>query len=536
MSTAATTLPGRRVTADASPALGAHPPRRSVVESGPRLAFVTLGVLLATLLELIDTTIVNVSLPYIQGNLGASQEEGTFIVTAYIVANVIVIPMTPWLQRRFGRRQYFLTSILIFTFASLMCGLSNSLETLVLWRVVQGLGGGGLISTSQSILRDTFPPEKQATAQALFSVGVIIGPTVGPTLGGILTDQLSWPWVFFVNVPVGLTAAVLIAFFLRNPEPPQKLAIDGFGVALLAVWLATMQYVLDQGQEKDWFGSDAIVGCTIVSGITFVGFVVWELFGAKQPIVDLRILKNKTVTAGSLLGACLGVSLLGSLITLPQFVQSGLGFTATLAGEVILFRALTIMIFTIPSARLAGSGRVSPMIQIGAGFLMLAISNIWLAAVTTTDSNFWSFCAPLVFSGIGLAQIFVPISLAVFGSVAPRDVPKASAMFNLARQLGGAVATAALITIIARQSAVHQTELGSRAALGVPQIKQYIDARGGPDNVHARIALNGLIVGQATTLAYADTARFVGELTFFFVPLVLFLRKPKSKPGPIEAH
>ncbi len=506
---------------------GAYGERRSVVESGPRLAFVTLGVLLATLLELIDTTIVNVSLPYIQGNLGASQEEGTFIVTGYIVANVIVIPLTPWLQRRFGRRQYFFASILIFTFASLMCGLSSSLESLVFWRVIQGLGGGGLISTSQAILRETFPPEKQAAAQAIFSVGVIIGPTIGPVLGGVLTDQLSWPWVFFVNLPVGLTAAFLVGTFLRNPEEPQKLAVDGVGVALLSIGLGAFQYVLDEGQEKDWFGSDAIVVAAVIAGIALTAFVLWELFGARSPVVDLRILKNKTVTAGSLLGACLGVSLLGSLITLPQFVQSGLGFTATLAGEVILFRALTIMLLTIPSARLAASGKVSPVIQIGFGFLCLAISNIWLAEVTTTDAQFWTFFPPLALSGVGLAQIFVPISLAVFGSVEPRDIPKASAMFNLARQLGGSIATAVLITIISRQAAVHQNELGSRAALGVPAIRDYVMQRGGPGDVHARIALNGLIVGQATTLAYADTARFVGELTFLFVPLVWFLKKPK---------
>ena len=503
--------------------------RRSVIESGPRLVFVTLGVLLATLLELIDTTIVNVSLPYIQGNLGASQEEGTFVVTGYIVANVIVIPLTPWLQRRFGRRQYFLASILIFTFASVMCGLSHSLEALVLWRVVQGLGGGGLISTSQAILRETFPPEKQAAAQAIFSVGVIIGPTIGPVTGGILTDALSWPWIFFVNVPVGLTAAFLVASFLRNPEPPKRLAVDGFGVALLAIGLGALQYVLDQGQEKDWFGSEAILYTSVVAAAGLGAFTLWELFGAREPIVDLRILKNRTVAAGSLLGACLGVSLLGSLITLPQFVQSSLGFTATLAGEVILFRAVTIMIFTVPSARLASSGKVHPMLQIGVGFIFLAISNIWLASVTTTDSQYWTFFGPLVLSGIGLAQIFVPISLAVFGAVEPRDVPKASAMFNLMRQLGGSIATAVLVTILSRQAAVHQDELSARTALSFPQVRSYVDARGGPNSLDAREGLNRLVVLQSTTLAYADTARFVGELTFLFVPLVFFLRKPKRQ-------
>ncbi len=506
-----------------------------MIESGPRLAFVTLGVLLATLLELIDTTIVNVALPYIQGNLGASQEEGTFIVTGYIVANVIVIPLTPWLQRRFGRRQYYLASILIFTFASLMCGLSSSLESLVFWRVIQGLGGGGLISTSQAILRETFPPDKQAAAQAIFSVGVIIGPTVGPVLGGVLTDQLSWPWVFFVNLPVGLLAAFLVGTFLRNPEPPQKLSVDGIGVVLLALGLGTLQYVLDQGQEKDWFGSEPIVLCSIASGVTLTAFVLWELFGARQPIVDLRILKNRSVTAGSLLGACLGVSLLGSLITLPQFVQTNLGFTATLAGEVILFRALTIMILTIPSARLAASGKVSPVIQIGVGFTLLAISNLWLAAVTTTQSEYWTFFGPMVLSGVGLAQIFVPISLAVFGSVGPRDVPKASAMFNLMRQLGGSIATAVLITILARQAAVHQNVLAAGASLSQPQVRDYLAAGGGTDDPAARARLSNLVSEQATTLAYADTARFVGELTFLFVPLVLFLRKPKAAANPSAA-
>jgi len=512
--------------------------RISVIETGPRLAFVTIGVLLATLLELIDTTIVNVALPYIQGNIGASQEEGTFIVTGYVVANVIVIPLTPWLQRRFGRRQYYFASILIFTLASLMCGLSNSLETLVFWRVVQGLGGGGLISTSQAILRETFAPAQQAAAQAIFSVGVIIGPTVGPILGGILTDQLSWPWVFFVNIPLGIIAMFLVGRYLRNPEQPQRLTVDGVGVALLALGLGSLQYVLDQGQEKDWFGSDVIVLGTSLSLVTLLAFVLWELFGARSPIVDLRILKNRTVAAGSLLGACLGVSLLGTLVTLPQFVQQSLGFTATMAGQVILFRALTIMLLTMPAARLAASGKISLRLQLGIGFTMLAISNIWIASVTTTGSDFWTFFLPQAFSGIGLAQIFVPLSLAVFGSVEPRDVPKASAMFNLMRQLGGSIATAVLVTIVARESAIHQTDLAQNAGLSRPQVRAFVDVRGGPHSEIARSRLNEVLVAQSTTMAYADTARDVGYLTFCFVPLVLLLQKRKSpNRAPVsDAH
>lgn len=505
-------------------AISAPQTRRSVIEHGPRLALVTFGVLLATLLELIDTTIVNVALPYIEGNLGASIEEGTFIVTGYIVANIVVLPMTPWLQRRFGRRQYYLSSIAIFTAASIMCGLSGSLEQLVFWRIIQGFGGGGLISTSQAILRETFPPEKAAMAQGIFGVGAIVGPSIGPVLGGVLTDNLSWQWVFFVNLPIGLAAFAIIWNTLRNPESPVKLPFDYVGVTLLAIGFGALQFVLDQGQEKDWFSSEAIAWTAAVSVVALAVFVWYELYGTSQPAVDLRILRNPTVTAGSLLGACLGVSLLGSLITLPAFVQGQLGFTATLAGETILFRALAIMALMPLGTFL--SRKMNPVVQVAAGFTILGISNLWLAAITTTETSYWSFAGPLILSGAGLSQIFIPISVTVFGSVAMRDIPKASAMYNLMRQLGGSIATGILVTLIARQAAAHQTALSANVTLASPMVRAYAETRGGVDAPAVRAALGGLVVAQATTLAYADTARDVGLLTFAFIPLVLLLRRP----------
>lgn len=502
-----------------------------VVEYGARRAIITIGIVLATLLELIDTTIVNVALPYIQGNIGASQQEGAFVVTGYLVANTVVIPLTPWLQHRFGRRRYYLASISIFVGASLMCGLSHSLAEIVFWRVVQGTGGGGLISTSQAILRDTYPERSQGIAQGVFAIGAVVGPTIGPLLGGTLTDNFSWPWVFFVNVPVGLLAAAIVARFLRDLERAERLPLDAVGVALLAVGLGALQYVLDQGQEKDWFGDRLIVTMTVVAACGLAAFVTWSLFGTRAPVVDLRVLKNPGVAAGSLLGMCLGVSLMGSLVTLPQYVESSLGFTATMAGEVILFRALFVMLLTPPSARLAASGKTDPRLQIGAGFVMLAISNLWLANVTTSISSFWTFLWPLALSGLGLAQIFVPLSLVVFSSAPIDDVPKASSMFNLARQMGGSIATAILVTLIARDTTLHQTELGLRVAMGRAPVRAYLAEHGGERSASARARLDALVAGQSVVLAYADTARFVGVLTFVFVPLVVFLRPRRAGDG-----
>jgi DHA2 family multidrug resistance protein len=331
--------------------------RESVVEYGFRRFVVVFAIILATLLEIVDTTIVNVALPNIQGGLGANLEQAAWISTGYIIANVIVIPITPWLALRFGRRNYFFTSIAIFTFASAMCGLSSSIEMLVFWRIIQGIGGGGLISTSQAILRETFPSSQQGAAAGIFAMGVIVGPTIGPTIGGLITDNFGWPMAFYVNVPLGILAMVLVARFLRDPVKAQKLPLDIIGLGLLALGVGSMQYVLDQGQQKDWFGDSSIVIGTILAVAALVGFVLYEFFGTKKPIVDLRILRYRSVWSGSLLGMCLGISLYGSVLLLPQFVENSLGFTATLSGELLIMRAAFVLVCTPFVARFAGQGR-----------------------------------------------------------------------------------------------------------------------------------------------------------------------------------
>jgi len=507
---------------------------RSVVEYGARRSIVTLAVILATLLEIVDTTIVNVALPTIQGNLGANIEQGSFIVTGYIVANVVIIPLTPWLSERFGRRPYFFASILIFTIASMMCGIANSLVSLVIWRIVQGAGGGGLISTSQAILRDTYPPEKQGMAQGLFAIGALVGPTIGPTLGGIITDNLSWRWVFFINVPLGILAMVLVALYLKNPIDPHKKRIDGLGVALLAIGLGSLQYVLDQGQEKDWFSSSLIVGFTIVATLCLIGFFLWEMFGTRTPIVPLNVLRYRSVSAGSALGAVLGLTLTASLVTLPQFVQGQLGFTATLSGELIFMRAIAVMLLTPISVRLSTHPKVDTRLLIGLGFTLVGVSNLLQAQVTTTTAGFWDFAFAAAVGGCGLAFTFIPLSLSVFAGVTQRDIPGASAFFNLARQLGGSVGTAVLITIISRQIAVHQNDIASTITLRRPPIAALMAQKRAA--VPPLLRLNQLAASQATTLSFADASRATGFTTLGLVPLVFLLRRPRPQSGaPLPA-
>ncbi|HVA34396.1 MAG TPA: DHA2 family efflux MFS transporter permease subunit, partial [Candidatus Baltobacteraceae bacterium] len=467
-----------------------------MVETGLRRVIVSVAVIAATLLEIVDTTIVNVSLPNIQGNFGVAVDQGAWIVTGYIVANVVVIPITPWLAARFGRRQYFFASIVIFTIASLMCGLSESFGQLVFWRIVQGLGGGGLISTSQAILRDTYTLREQGKAQGIFAMGVIVGPALGPVLGGWITDNWNWHWVFFINLPIGIVAATLIWTYLRNPSEPQYRKLDWIGLGLLAIGLGSMQYVLDQGQQYDWFSDPNI---RLFAALSFTGLAsfVWWTLRSTIPVVDLHVLRLRQVAAGSVLGAVLGVSLYGSILVLPQYLQNSLNFTATLSGLTILVRAAAIMIFTPITAMLAGRGTIDVRISTAVGFVLLAISNWMLASVTTPESQFGTLVFSLILSGIGLSQIFVPLSIAVLGGVPDKEVPSTSAFFNLSRQVGGSIATAVLVTLLVRGMTMHQSELAATQTLARPATARYLQANGGQYSPTALANLGNLVAGQA---------------------------------------
>jgi DHA2 family multidrug resistance protein len=302
--------------------------RHATIEYGLRRWIIVIGVVLAPLMETIDSSIVNVALPSIEGNLGATLDQATWIVTGYLAANVIVIPLTPWLQSRFGRRQYLTATVIGFTIASMFCGFSTSIGLLVLSRLLQGMFGGGLIATAQAALQDTFPIEEAGTAQGVFAVVVLIGPALAPMLGGTLVDNATWQWTFFVNLVPGAISAVIVGTMLRNPTDPKPSSVDALGVVFLASALGGLQFVLDEGERRDWLSDTSIAAAAAVSAMGFVAFAMWELFGARSPIVDLRVLRHRVVAVGTLLSGGLAATAFGTVLIVPQYSQNILGFTA----------------------------------------------------------------------------------------------------------------------------------------------------------------------------------------------------------------
>ncbi len=500
---------------------------RDVSEHGSRLILITLGIIAATLMQTLDSTIVNVALPTIQGNLGATQQEGAWVVTGYIISAVIVIPMTPWLQARFGRRQYYSVAIIGFTIASILCGIASSIQQLVLYRIIQGLFGGGLIATGQASLRDTFPRHLLGASQAVFALGAIVGPSVGPTVGGWLTDNYSWNWVFFINLVPGIFAAVVMLTMMRNPSDPKPIPIDGIGLALLAMGLGSLQYILDEGQRNDWFTDPLITALAVTSAVAIGVFIWWELYGTTRPLVDLRAFKYRAIAAGSTLGFAIGSVLFGATVILPQYVQGVLGFTATLSGELIFVRAAFIALITPFIARVASSGRIDTRILLVSGFTLIGASQIWLGNITTSQNDFNSLLGPAIMAGVGLGLLFVPLSIAVMGAVPQEVVPKAAAFQSLSLQLGGSFSTAILVTLLAQRSAFHQAILAQDATPANPALQlleqQMHNAPAAIANVYA------LIMQQSTVMAYADAQWALGALTFLLLPLVFVL--PKRRTG-----
>jgi DHA2 family multidrug resistance protein len=501
---------------------------RSVVEKGPALAIITIGIMLATLMQTLDTTIVNVALPVIQGNLGATIDEGAWVVTGYIVSAVIVIPLTPWLQLRFGRRQYYATAIIGFTIASVFCGLSESITSLIFWRVIQGLFGGGLVATAQAALRDTFPPDKLGASQALFAMGAIVGPSIGPTLGGWLTDNVSWNYVFFINVIPGAVAATIVLTRMRNPTDPRPLPLDFVGLGLLALGLASLQYILDEGQRNDWWSDPAITLFGVLALVGLSAFTVWELWGTTRPIVDLRAFRYRAVVAGTALGFAIGSVLYGATVILPQYVQGLLNFTATLSGELIFIRALFIALLTPPIARFVGAGKIDARLLLFIGFALIGTAQIWLGLITTTGTSFAALAAPAIMSGVGLSMVFTPLSIAVLSALPIEVVPKAAAFNSLALQLGGSFSTAALVTLLARRTSFHQEILAAHATHANVAVQSLLANHGTIGNLY------GLIVAQASAMSYADAQLSLGALAFALMPLIFILPKRRKNAAKID--
>jgi DHA2 family multidrug resistance protein len=498
--------------------------RRDTVEHGLRRWIIVLGVMLAPLMETIDSSIVNVALPTLQGNLGATLDEAAWVITGYLVANVIVIPLTPWLQTRFGRRQYFTATVIGFTVASVLCGFAGSIEMLIVLRIVQGLFGGGLIATAQATLRDTFTVAEVGLGQGIFAVVILVGPIVAPMLGGYIVDAASWQWIFFINVVPGVISAIVVGTMLRNPTDPEPARVDVTGIALLTVALGTLQFVLEEGERRDWFDSTTIVVCAVIAAIGSVAFVLWELYGTRTPIVDLRVLRYRTVAIGVILAAGIAATLFGTTFVLPQFTQNVLGFTAFGSGELLLFRALPVMLLAPLVAGLVGAGRVDVRIAMATGYVLTAIGSFITAGITTSNTSFAEFLPGLILGGLGTAMLFIPLLIAVQTATTAEDAPKASSFITLAFQLGGSLASAALVTLLDRRGDFHFAILGSAISAN------NLAVSGRLHGVAPAQFLN-LVIQQAQTLAFADVAYGVALLAALLAPLVFLLARPR---GPIE--
>lgn len=498
---------------------------------------ILIGLITAAILEVLDTTIVNVAMPPIAGSLGATHEEIAWVATGYILSNVIVLPMTAWLSSLFGRKRYLTGSILIFVVTSFLCGVSHSLGELVFWRILQGAGGAALLSTAQATLREIFPKEQQGTVQSIYVLGVIVAPTVGPMLGGYLTDNFSWPWIFYVNIPIGLVSAAIVAAFLTDSKHRvATVKVDFAGIALLAAGLGSLQYVLEEGNQKDWFSDSSITILTIVAGVALTGMLIWELSPRNQyPVVNFRVLKNRDLSAALILFLALGFGLYGGTFLFPLFAQSILGFTPTTTGLALMPGGIATGCTAILCGQLLNRPKpiVSPKVLIITG-MCLFISAMWDLGHLTSQSGEPDTRIALILRGAGLGMLFTPINLAAFSSLKGAEIAQGASMLNLMRQLGGSFGIAVLSTFVTRTTAAHYNALSAHVYAGNPYAEERLRMLAGGliakgyDPVAAQHAalemLTGIVRQQATTMSFNSAYLLIGISIVLVAPLVFILR------------
>jgi DHA2 family multidrug resistance protein len=502
----------------------------------------------AAIMELIDISIVNVGLNDIAGNLGATIEDVAWVVTSYAIANVIVIPMTGFLQRYFGRKNYYIASIILFTLASYGCGTAGDLWTLVFFRFLQGIGGGALLSTSQGLMYDAFPPSQRAVASALFGMGIVLGPTLGPTLGGYIIDNYHWSWMFYINVPIGIIATLLSVTFIEKKEDEinidrKAIHIDQLGILLLAVGIGALQYVLERGEADDWFDDEVILWLSVIAAIALPLFVWWELRGTKDPVVDLRVLKNRNLFIGSILVVVVGYGLFTSVLLYPLFAQRIVGLTATQTGKLLIPGGLvTLPMFAI-TGRLLAKG-ASPRLIVALGYVAFGSFCFIMSTYNMNASN-GDFIWALIIRGIGLALVNVPLINQSVSTLEPRQLPTGIAIVNMMRQIGGAFGVAITNTYVTQRTAVHRGDLVSNLQPGdmltterVNALTQGLIAKG----INAFDAVTGayknldlIISRQALMISYLDTFRLAGLFFVVSFPLLFLLKSKKMDAATAKA-
>jgi len=529
-----------RTVDDAEPIEAGAPPTSIPAprRGDPHRYLIAFAVVLAALMQVIDSSIVNVALPDMMGNLGASLDEIAWVTTGYILASVIIIPLTGWLGSMFGRKRYFVSSIVIFTAASFFCGAAGSLGALVLWRIVQGLGGGALMTVSQAVLFEAFPPEEAGTAMALFGLGVMVGPTIGPTLGGYIVDNHGWPWIFYINIPVGILAAIMIGTYvhdsLHQKRPP---AIDYQGIALLAVSVGALQYVLEHGQREDWFDSRLILGLTLTGLIGGVA-LLWRELTTDHPVIDFRIMKHRQMWVGTVLGVVMGVGLYAMSFTLPVFLQNNLRMTAEQTGLVLLPGAIATAVSMAVVGRL--TNRIDPRLLITIGALVFAAA-AWQLSQVTGESGANDFFWPLIGRGVGLGLMFVPLTTITLAELDTRELAQGTGLYNFFRQLGGSFGIAGIATLIARYTAQNRATLAEHLGRTDPATLARIEmlTRGmmakGADQWTARkqalTIIDHQLMGQASVIAYSKIYLLSALLMLVLIPLLLLVRRTRGAGG-----
>ena len=522
-------------------------PQTAEGEANPYRWIILIGLISSVIMEALDSTIINVALPRMGGNLGATPNEIGWVSTGYILSVVVILPLTAWLASRFGRKRYLVASITLFTIASLFCGLSHSLGQIIFWRVMQGVGGGALLSTAQATLLEIFPQSQQGMVQAIFGFGVVVAPAVAPMLGGWLTDNYSWPWVFFVNLPIGIGAAFLISTYLQDSEYKQSSAdsVDWTGIILLAMGLASLQYVLEEGQQDDWFGSVLILRLAIVAACALTAFILWELSPRnKKPAVDLRVLADRNLLGGVLIALAMGFGLLGGLFIFPLFVQGILGFTATETGVVLLPAGIGILSAIVFCGAVIQKG-FDPRILIGVGITVFIAAN-WELGHLSPQSDSHSVLLGQVLRGLGIGFLFIPVSVVAYQSLKGAQIAQGTALWNLALQMGGSLGIAVLNTYVISMTQFHRVDLAGHIGAGdtifserQAGLVQSLVAHGVglPQATNAALGMiEQTVQAQAVTMAYNDAFLLIGTVYVFVFPVILLLQKPRpgTAPGPMH--
>ena len=504
---------------------------------------IALAVMLATFMEVLDTSIAAVALPYIAGSLSASNDEATWVLTSYLVANAIVLPASSWFSLRFGRKRFLLFCIALFTASSFVCGAATSLGMILISRALQGAGGGALQPLSQAILLETFPPQKRGMAMAVFALGVVVAPVLGPTLGGWLTDTYSWRWAFYINIPVGAFAVFMISRYVEDPayiKDAQPGKFDGVGLGLLAVWLGSLQIILDKGQEDDWFGATWIRWATAILIVSFVAFLM-RAFRHDQPLVDLRVFRHRNFAIGCVLIALFGAAIYGLVTMLPLFYQELMGYTALAAGWAVSPRGVGA-ILAMPMIGYL-TAKIDNRYLIAFGFCLFGITSLWFSRINLSIGQ-WSFLWAITLSGFASGCVFVPLSTTTMAFLKNEEIGNASGLYNLLRNIGGSIGISIVNTIVARHEQLHRNALAASLTSGrvevqgaIAGIEQYLGAQGASPTLATQQAyglLEHTLRAQSRLLSYVDDFRYMALVCFACVPIVFALKKSVGR-GPVGA-